>query len=130
LITIITFKMLSDQQKIGAFLIAFSLFFTTFGVLLFFDKGLLSVGNLLVLPGVVLILGLQRTKDFLFQQKKILGLVCFFGGLVLVLFGWGVIGFLMELFGFVNLFGNFFSSCLFICEIPHLFCNRTVEESN
>jgi len=100
--------MLSDQQKIGAFLIAFSLFFTTFGVLLFFDKGLLSVGNLLVLPGVVLILGLQRTKDFLFQQKKILGLVCFFGGLVLVLFGWGIIGFLMELFGFVNLFGNFF----------------------
>jgi len=123
--------MLSDQQKIGAFLIAFSLFFTTFGVLLFFDKGLLSVGNLLVLPGVVLILGLQRTKDFLFQQKKILGLVCFFGGLVLVLFGWGVIGFLMELFGFVNLFGKeFFSSCLFICEIPHLFYNRTVEESN
>jgi len=99
---------LSDQQKIGTFLVAFSIFFSGFGVLMFFDRGLLSVGNLLMIPGVSLLLGVDKTKDFLFQSQKIKGLVCFFGGLLLVLIGWGFTGFIVEAFGFINLFGDFF----------------------
>jgi len=48
---------ISDQQTIGAFLVGFSIFFSGFGVMMFFDRGLLSVGNLLMIPGVTLLLG-------------------------------------------------------------------------
>ena len=40
----------SDNQKVGILLTAFGIFFTSFGVLLFFDRGLLAIGNVSLFP--------------------------------------------------------------------------------
>eukprot|EP01088_Endostelium_zonatum_P010995 TRINITY_DN24738_c0_g1_i1.p1 TRINITY_DN24738_c0_g1~~TRINITY_DN24738_c0_g1_i1.p1 ORF type:complete len:142 (+),score=17.47 TRINITY_DN24738_c0_g1_i1:109-534(+) len=103
---------LTDNQKIGILLTGFGLFFTFFGVVLLFDRGLLAIGNLLFLMGVTLVIGLKKTWNFFFQRRKIRGTVCFFGGILLVIFRYAAIGIIIEIFGFVNLFGNFF---------PHVF---------
>jgi len=99
---------LRDSQKIGVILIGFSVFFFFMGVLLFFDRGLLSVGNLVLLPGISLLLGVQRTKNFCLQKSKVKGLLCFLLGVFLVVMGWAFFGFILEAFGFLNLFGDFF----------------------
>jgi Got1/Sft2-like family len=98
----------SDARKIGIGLTAFGLAFTVLGVVLLFDKGLLAMGNVLFLSGVCLIIGLQRSVRFFFQRKKARGSIFFFVGMALVLVGFPVVGVLLEGFGFINLFGDFF----------------------
>ena len=112
----------SDNQKIGIALSAFGVFFLFLGVLLFFDRGLLAIGNLLFLVGVTLLIGLQKTFRFFFQARKLRGSLTFFGGILLVVVGgWTFIGFVVEFFGFINLFGDFFPVVLnFLRQVPLL----------
>mmetsp|Transcript_2774 Transcript_2774/g.4884 ORF Transcript_2774/g.4884 Transcript_2774/m.4884 type:complete len:138 (-) Transcript_2774:2262-2675(-) len=100
--------MMSDFKKIGIGLTSFGLFFTFLGVLLLFDKSLLAMGNVLFLSGVTLIIGAQRSVRFFLARRRWKGSACFFSGITLVLIGWPIIGTLVEAFGFVNLFGDFF----------------------
>eukprot|EP00298_Acanthocystis_sp_HF-20_P029353 c8228_g1_i1.p1 GENE.c8228_g1_i1~~c8228_g1_i1.p1 ORF type:complete len:143 (+),score=30.55 c8228_g1_i1:53-481(+) len=99
---------LDEWKKIGVFLTALGLFFMFLGVLMFMDKGLIAMGNLMFLVGTILILGVSNTVSFLSQKRKLRGTVCFLGGVFLVLARWPIIGILVEAFGFINLFGNFF----------------------
>eukprot|EP01128_Nolandella_sp_AFSM9_P012053 TRINITY_DN8917_c0_g1_i1.p1 TRINITY_DN8917_c0_g1~~TRINITY_DN8917_c0_g1_i1.p1 ORF type:complete len:137 (+),score=18.08 TRINITY_DN8917_c0_g1_i1:157-567(+) len=111
--------MLSDNQKIGAFLTAFGALFTILGVMMFFDRGLLAIGNLSFLVGVNLVIGIRKTQRFVIQRHKLKGTICFFGGILLVLFGYTIVGLAVEVFGFVNLFGNFFPLALaFMRRMP------------
>lgn len=96
-----------DLRKIGIGLTAFGVAFTSLGVLLLFDKGLLAMGNVLFLAGVTLIIGPSRSVRFFFQKKKARGSGFFFAGMFLVLFGVPIIGVGLELFGFFALFGDF-----------------------
>ncbi len=58
---------------------------------------------------------------------RIKGTVCFFIGVFLVLVGWTVIGMLVEGFGFVNLFGDFFPFILaFVAKIPVRFDDQFI----
>jgi hypothetical protein len=75
-----------DTKKIGIGLTGMGLLFTMLGVLLFFDGGLLAVGNLLFLSGVSLILGFERTKNLFFKPEKLRGSAMFFAGTFLVIF--------------------------------------------
>jgi hypothetical protein len=102
---------MGDTKKIGIGLTGMGLLFTILGILLFFDSGLLAVGNLLFLSGLFLILGFTRTKNLFLQPSKLRGTSLFFAGIILVIFRWPKLGFFVEAFGFVNLFGNF---------VPHL----------
>merc|ERR1711879_297392 len=77
-----------------------------------FDRALLAMGNVLFLVGTVTIIGLEKTYAFFFQRSRLSGSVCFFLGIVIVLWGWPVSGMLVEGFGFINLFGNFFPIAL------------------
>jgi hypothetical protein len=52
-----------------------------------------------------MVIGVQKTIKFFFQQRKLKGTVCFLGGIVLVIIGWAFIGMCVEVFGFINLFG-------------------------
>jgi hypothetical protein len=71
---------------------------------------------LLFLSGVLLIIGPSKTYRFFFQKRKAKGTACFLGGIALVLYGWAMIGIVVEGWGFLNLFGDFFPTALCACR--------------
>mmetsp|Transcript_39154 Transcript_39154/g.75038 ORF Transcript_39154/g.75038 Transcript_39154/m.75038 type:complete len:139 (-) Transcript_39154:250-666(-) len=112
--------MMDDKTKIGIGLTFFGVVFTILGVMFFFDQGLLSLGNLLFLSGVTLTIGGKRTFNFFFKRKRnFKGTGCFFGGLLLVLYGWALLGMIVETYGFVLLFSDFFPTVvMFLRRLP------------
>ncbi|KAF9653940.1 Got1-domain-containing protein [Thelephora ganbajun] len=112
---------LTDAQKIGVALTSFGGIFIMLGVLLFFDGALLALGNILFLCGLTLIIGTQKTFYFFARKQKIRGTSCFLGGILLVFLKWPFIGFIVEIFGFLNLFGDFFPVILtFLRQLPFI----------
>ncbi|KAI1917336.1 Golgi Transport [Ophidiomyces ophidiicola] len=91
---------LTDMQKIGAV-------FCTGGILMFFDRSLLAMGNILFVIGLPLILGPQKTLAFFTRRQKLLGSVTFALGVILILLRWPLIGFCVEIYGLFILFGDF-----------------------
>jgi hypothetical protein len=57
--------------------------------------------------GLACCLGYERTISFFSQRDRLKGSTAFFGGIVTVLLGWPILGMLIELYGFVALFGGF-----------------------
>ncbi|XP_070568412.1 vesicle transport protein GOT1B-like [Ptychodera flava] len=110
---------ITDYQKIGVGLSGFGVFFLFLGILFFFDKGLLAIGNILFLSGLGFIIGLERTFRFFFQKHKLKGSSFFFGGILIVLIGWPLVGMIIELYGFFLLFRGFFPVVVnFLRRIP------------
>merc|ERR1711990_845831 len=112
----------SDLQKVGLGLVFFGSSFMTIGVFLFMDRVLLALGNLLFVSGICLIIGLGRAISFFWQPNnpvKMKGSLSFFGGIGAILFGWPVVGMILEFYGFFVLFGGFLPIILtFIGRIP------------
>lgn len=98
----------NDLTKIGVFLTATGVFFMTLGVLFFLDSSLLTLGNILFVAGVVLVMGIERCKAFFFTKDRLRSTACFIIGILLVMMGWCFIGLIIQGFGGLNLFGNFF----------------------
>ncbi|XP_065328097.1 LOW QUALITY PROTEIN: golgi transport 1Ba [Pelmatolapia mariae] len=112
---------LTDSQKIGMGLTGFGVFFLFFGMILFFDKALLAIGNILFVAGLSFVIGLERTFRFFFQKHKMKATSFFLGGVFVVLIGWPIIGVLLEIYGFFLLFRGFFPVVVgFIRRIPVL----------
>ncbi|TFK83777.1 Got1-domain-containing protein [Polyporus arcularius HHB13444] len=110
---------LTDGQKIGVALTSFGALFMLLGVILFFDGALLALGNILFISGLTLIIGPHKTFYFFARKQKLRGTVCFIGGILLVFFKWPFIGVIVETFGFLNLFGDFFPVILtFLRQLP------------
>lgn len=110
---------MNDLQKIGIGLTALGVAFYLLGVILLFDKGLLAMGDVLFVSGIFLILGVQRSVRFFFARRKLKGTLCFFAGLLCVLAGWAVLGTLVQTWGFMNLFGDFFPvAAAFLRRVP------------
>ncbi|KAA1475146.1 Got1-domain-containing protein [Dentipellis sp. KUC8613] len=128
---------LTDMQKIGVALTTFGGLFMFLGVILFFDGALLALGNaerpetkdagygkltapqLLFLSGLFLIIGPQKTFYFFARKQKLRGTACFLGGILLVFLKWPFFGVVLETFGFLNLFGDFFPVILtFLRQLP------------
>ncbi|KAH8827939.1 vesicle transport protein [Flagelloscypha sp. PMI_526] len=99
---------LTDSQKIGVALTTFGGLFMVLGVMLFFDAALIALGNILFISGLTLIIGPQKTLYFFARKQKLRGTVCFFFGVLLVFFKRPFFGVIIETFGFLNLFGDFF----------------------
>ena len=68
----------------------------------------LSPLQLLFLLGITLLIGFKKTLIFFKRPTKLRGTFCFLGGITLVLLGWPMVGMIVEVFGILNLFGNFF----------------------
>jgi len=112
---------LTDGQKIGVALTSFGALFMLLGVMLFFDGALLALGNVLFLSGLTLIIGPTKTFYFFARKQKIRGTLCFFGGILLVFIKWPFFGVIIEMFGFLNLFGDFFPVILtFLRQLPFI----------
>ncbi|KAF4974658.1 hypothetical protein FZEAL_8458 [Fusarium zealandicum] len=82
-------------------------FFLIGGVMMFFDRAMLAMGNILFLIGLTIIIGPQKTLLFFARKQKAKGTAAFFLGLILILMRWTFIGFLIEAYGIVILFGDF-----------------------
>lgn len=98
---------LSDSQKIGVAFCSGGGFFLIFGVMLFFDRAMLAMGNILFLVGLTIIIGPHKTLLFFARRQKWKGTAAFFTGLLLILARWPLIGFCVELYGILVLFGDF-----------------------
>lgn len=100
---------------------SFGAFFLFLGVLLFFDGPLLALGNVLFTGGITLLIGPQKTFYFFARKQKIRGTICFFLGMFMVFAKWAIIGMIVEVFGFINLFGDFFPVILnFLRQLPFI----------
>ncbi|KKP07279.1 hypothetical protein THAR02_00603 [Trichoderma harzianum] len=77
------------------------------GVMLFFDRAMLAMGNILFLIGLTIIIGPQKTFFFFARKQKAKGTAAFFAGLTLILIKWTFIGFIVEAYGIAVLFGDF-----------------------
>ncbi|KAJ1453874.1 hypothetical protein M885DRAFT_522588 [Pelagophyceae sp. CCMP2097] len=108
--------MFSDNQKIGTTLLGLGVLFLVLGVLFFFDRFFLSIGNVMFLGGLVTTMGVTRSVRFFRKKARdcgLRGVACFFGGVLLVLvFRRPIVGMVLEMFGFMNLFANFFPLAL------------------
>ncbi|KAJ8381915.1 hypothetical protein SKAU_G00026930 [Synaphobranchus kaupii] len=90
-------------------------------MILFFDKALLAMGNILFVAGLSFVIGLERTFRFFFQKHKMKATSFFLGGVFVVLIGWPVVGVVLEIYGFFLLFRGFFPVVVgFIRRIPIL----------
>ncbi|KAK1471478.1 Got1-like family protein [Colletotrichum cuscutae] len=114
-------------------------FFLIGGVMLFFDRAianpilsqaghgertklpssLLPDHRILFLIGLTIIIGPQKTLLFFARKQKAKGTAAFFGGLTLILLRWPLIGFCVELYGIMVLFGDFLGTiAAFARNIP------------
>ena len=91
--------------EIGVGLVSGGVFFLVLGLIMFFDATLLAMGNVLFVSGISLLIGPQKTLMFFTRKQKIRGTVCFFTGMALVFLRWALIGMVVEMIGFLNLFG-------------------------
>ncbi|KAG7653213.1 Vesicle transport protein Got1/SFT2-like [Arabidopsis suecica] len=110
---------ITEQKKVGLGLIGFGLSFTFLGVILYFDRGLLALGNLFWLIGVGLLLGWQSTWRVFTNVNNLRGTVCFVLGLFLIFVRWPIVGIILEIYGVIVLFGGFWSTVkAFLSQIP------------
>lgn len=66
--------------------------------------------QILFLIGLTIIIGPQKTLLFFARKQKAKGTAAFFAGLALILLRWPLIGFCIELYGIMVLFGDFFGT--------------------
>ncbi|KAF2135383.1 uncharacterized protein K452DRAFT_239485 [Aplosporella prunicola CBS 121167] len=110
---------LSDTQKIGVAFCSGGGFFLLAGVMMFFDRALLAMGNILFLLGLTLLIGLQKTALFFARRQKLAGTASFAAGIALILLRWAFVGFCFELYGIFVLFGDFFATIAgFVRPVP------------
>lgn len=100
--------MFSDNTKIGTGLLFLGCVFLFLGVIFLFDSALLALGDMMFLIGLVLTIGISRTVRFFSRPERMRGIVSFFGGIFLVFVRWPIFGMILQLYGLVYLFGQFF----------------------
>ncbi|KAL1827137.1 hypothetical protein DCAR_0206296 [Daucus carota subsp. sativus] len=110
---------MNDRKKIGLGLTGFGVFFSFLGVMFFFDKGLMAIGNILFVSGVMLTIGLKSSLQFFMKRSNFKGTISFGFGFFFVIIGWPIIGMILEAYGFVVLFSGFWPTlAVFVQKIP------------
>ncbi|KAH8939741.1 hypothetical protein BDL97_15G052000 [Sphagnum fallax] len=112
---------INDRRKIGIGLTGFGVLFSFLGIIFFFDKGLLAMGNILFVAGVMVTIGMKSTVSFFLNPHNYKGSILFGAGFVLVLIGWAVVGMVIETYGFFLLFSGFLPTVVvFLYRVPVL----------
>lgn len=125
---------LSDRHKIGITLLGLGFLLLVLGILLFFDSGLLFLGNICLLSGFPFILGFDKTLNFfnpIKRKDRRRGILLFFAGVLLVLMRWSFVGICVELYGLAAMFLPFIADMLkWLRTLPYVgsfFGNATVQ---
>nr|GMD13135.1 vesicle transport protein GOT1-like [Ipomoea batatas] len=84
----------------------FGVFFSFLGIIFFFDKGLIAMGNILFFSGVALTIGLKSSMQFFTKRTNFKGTMSFGAGFFLVVIGWPILGMILEAYGFIILFSG------------------------
>ncbi|XP_031122942.1 vesicle transport protein GOT1-like [Ipomoea triloba] len=114
----VSFEM-NDRKKIGLGLTGFGVLFSFIGIIFFFDKGLIAMGNILFVSGVAITIGLKPSMQFFMKRSNYKGTMSFGAGFFLVVIGWPIIGMILEAYGFVVLFSGFWPTlAVFLQKIP------------
>jgi len=93
----------------GLILSGMGILMTFIGIALFFNSTILKFGNILFISGLPLVIGTGRFITYVTNPSRLRATSTFLLGVFLVvLAGWPVIGMMVEIFGFLNLFGNLF----------------------
>lgn len=94
--------------------------FTIFNVLLMlyfnFVKKKETMKRLYFL-GLILVIGVGKSTSFFVQPDRLKGSGCFFGGILVLLMGWPIIGMAIEIYGFIALFGGFFPMAINVLRV-------------
>ena len=98
----------SGNKKYGLYCLVGGGCLTGVGIVFFFNKALIRLGNLLFVSGIPLFIGPTRTIKFFMNPEKFRATGCVLMGLFLVFVGWPIFGIILEIFGLLNLFGNMF----------------------
>ncbi|BAT82954.1 vesicle transport protein GOT1 [Vigna umbellata] len=110
---------LTEMKKAGIGLIGFGIFFTFLGIVLFFDRGLLALGNIFSLAGVAILLGWRSTWALFTNRANYKGTASFLLGLFFIFVRWPIVGIILQIYGCFFLFSGFWSSIkLFLYHIP------------
>ncbi|KAK8355133.1 hypothetical protein V6Z12_A05G267000 [Gossypium hirsutum] len=110
---------MNDLKKIGLGLTGFGIFFSFLGIIFFFDKGFLAMGNILFISGVALTIGLKSTMQFFMKRQNFKGTISFGVGFFFLVIGWPIIGMVLEAYGFIVLFSGFWPTlAVFLQRIP------------
>ncbi|XP_031112998.1 vesicle transport protein GOT1 isoform X3 [Ipomoea triloba] len=110
---------IDEQKKIGLGLIGFGILFTFLAIILFFDRGLLALGNILWLAGVSLLLGWRSTLQIFTNRMNYKGSASILLGIFFIFVRWPILGIIMEVYGCIVLFGGFWPSVkVFLYQIP------------
>eukprot|EP00540_Astrosyne_radiata_P002959 CAMPEP_0116832482 /NCGR_PEP_ID=MMETSP0418-20121206/5917_1 /TAXON_ID=1158023 /ORGANISM="Astrosyne radiata, Strain 13vi08-1A" /LENGTH=96 /DNA_ID=CAMNT_0004461849 /DNA_START=369 /DNA_END=659 /DNA_ORIENTATION=+ len=76
-------------------------------------------------------IGFSRTVRFFSRRDRMRGILSFFGGIVLVMMRWPILGMILQLYGLIYLFGQFFpilsQSIKDVPVLGSLFSNPSVE---
>ncbi|KAA8520402.1 hypothetical protein F0562_014658 [Nyssa sinensis] len=109
----------SDVKKVGLGLTGFGVAITLIGILYFFDKGFIAIGNILFVSGVTLTIGLKSTLQFFTKRQNFKGSISFGVGFFFVLIGWSIIGMIVETYGLFVLFSGFWPTlAVFLQRLP------------
>ncbi|KAL8238797.1 hypothetical protein R6Q59_015364 [Mikania micrantha] len=110
---------MDDWKRIGLGLTGFGVFFSFLGIILFFDKGLLAIGNILFISGVIMTIGIKSSLQFFMKPSNFKGTISFGIGFFFVIIGWPVIGMAAEAYGSLILFSGFWPTLsVFVQKTP------------
>jgi len=108
-----------NRIEFGVFFTASGAVFFLLGIFTFFDAAFLAMGNILFLIGLALIMGPRKTGYFFARPEKLRGSVCFLLGILLIFLKHSFLGLIIESFGILGLFGEFFATMVqFLRTLP------------
>jgi hypothetical protein len=100
--------MFSDNTKIGTGLLFLGCVFLFLGCMFLFDSAMLALGDILFLTGLTMTIGVSRTIRFFSRPDRMRGIISFGAGIFLVLIRWPIFGMILQFYGMIYLFGQFF----------------------
>ena len=88
--------------ELGTVIICISAFLYGFGILMFFDRAFLMLGNILFVCGLCVLVGVSET--FMFFARKIKGSLALIIGLIFIIIKWKFIGAICQIYGIYQFF--------------------------